>query len=604
MNQTGYVSNLVMSQNLGKMSQEVWKLFYPQSSWSLPSGLLIGVVNYEQSSVTVTTVVNQEISLKQPLQGIHDLNAHLYKISNGPSDHENSSTKRKLKVVGLLVKEDEDIACHTEVIKSLVWEDELFLLVQKTRNSVLPECVIFKIFRCNTWSTVQNLMLIAFDSSVEYRAKVLHSVETPMSRSCTQNGKVVDHTIDSLSNWNSMKSVFDFRRFGQIESKNNGFFQGSCHSVVLLLLGIVTFLMNIYARMLNTVFSSKIFKYWIFDAVLHLPATGCQLKEKYNQLQEFIILDSARDYNRKMNLLLMLVFDFAVGLILILILHQTDFSNILATAFMQFANTTANSLEQLLRWLMGAPAGLKLNRELASFLGHFFLYHIYLWVGYLGAIAPFLAIAIRFTSLCGCLGLSVVIALSSDVLSILTFHIYCFYVYAARIYCLQVHGLMAFWHLFRGKKWNVLRQRVDSCAFHVDQLFLGTLLFTILLFLLPTTALFYTVFTLLRLAVLIPQSFVAKMITVMNRIPFYSLLLWTVRAGFMVEGISFHPLPTERHQQHSWLLLKMKPMSLMKVMTVASLSDNITNDKSTWRTLGRDLLSGYLVYPWGGKQEE
>ena len=47
----------------------------------------------------------------------------------------------------------------------------------------------------------------------------------------------------------------------------------------------------------------------------------------------------------------------------------------------------------------------------------------------------------------------------------------------------------------------MLRKRVDSAVYNVDQLFLGTLLFTILLFLLPTTALFYAVFAMVSLAV-------------------------------------------------------------------------------------------------------
>ena len=38
-------------------------------------------------------------------------------------------------------------------------------------------------------------------------------------------------------------------------------------------------------------------------------------------------------------------------------------------------------LESLLTWMMGAPAGLKLNNQLTLFLANFFLYHIYLWTG-------------------------------------------------------------------------------------------------------------------------------------------------------------------------------------------------------------------------------
>ena len=68
-----------------------------------------------------------------------------------------------------------------------------------------------------------------------------------------------------------------------------------------------------------------------------------------------------------------------------------------------------------------------------------------------------------------------------------------------RLYSLQVYGLASLWRLFRGKKWNVLRQRVDSASFDIDQLFIGTLFFTILLFLLPTTALYYIVFVTVRI---------------------------------------------------------------------------------------------------------
>lgn len=38
-----------------------------------------------------------------------------------------------------------------------------------------------------------------------------------------------------------------------------------------------------------------------------------------------------------------------------------------------------------------------------------------------------------------------------------------------RLYCLKISGLSSLWRLFRGKKWNVLRQRVDSCSYDLDQ---------------------------------------------------------------------------------------------------------------------------------------
>ena len=48
--------------------------------------------------------------------------------------------------------------------------------------------------------------------------------------------------------------------------------------------------------------------------------------------------------------------------------------------------------------------------------------------------------------------------------------------------------------LIHGKRWNVLRQRKDSYAYDVDQLFLGTLLFTVSIFLLPTVVTYSALF--------------------------------------------------------------------------------------------------------------
>ena len=48
------------------------------------------------------------------------------------------------------------------------------------------------------------------------------------------------------------------------------------------------------------------------------------------------------------------------------------------------------------------------------------------------------------------------------------------------------------------QKYNPLRDRVDSADNTVEQLFLGTIIFTILLFLLPTTVTFFSVFLALK----------------------------------------------------------------------------------------------------------
>ena len=56
-----------------------------------------------------------------------------------------------------------------------------------------------------------------------------------------------------------------------------------------------------------------------------------------------------------------------------------------------------------------------------------------------------------------------------DTLNLITFHVHCFYAYARRIFVSQSSGLLSLWRLFRGKKYNPLRDRVDSSPNNVDQ---------------------------------------------------------------------------------------------------------------------------------------
>ncbi|CAK8543145.1 unnamed protein product [Lathyrus sativus] len=58
-----------------------------------------------------------------------------------------------------------------------------------------------------------------------------------------------------------------------------------------------------------------------------------------------------------------------------------------------------------------------------------------------------------------------------------------------------IQALAALWRLFRGRKWNPLRQRLDSFEYTVKQHIVGSLLFTPLLLLLPTTSVFYIFFS-------------------------------------------------------------------------------------------------------------
>lgn len=145
-----------------------------------------------------------------------------------------------------------------------------------------------------------------------------------------------------------------------------------------------------------------------------------------------------------------LLFDALAGLLFYTFVLNMSPPDVLSSYFIQWRDETHHSLNKLLDWLMGAPAGLKLNQEMTVFFGNFFIYHVYIWIGYLSILEPYynsIIMAIIYSSL---LGLSIMLSLANDTLRALTFHTYCFYVYAAKVYKLQLQALISLSRLMRG----------------------------------------------------------------------------------------------------------------------------------------------------------
>ncbi|KAK7071128.1 hypothetical protein SK128_018964 [Halocaridina rubra] len=165
-------------------------------------------------------------------------------------------------------------------------------------------------------------------------------------------------------------------------------------------------------------------------------------------------------------------------------------------SFRTCTKALSSSVQDLLEWLSGAPAGLKLNQPLTQALSAFFSYHVHLWKLYLDLAEPLLKGVSWILVWLGMLGLSVQIAILSDLLDLATLHLYCFYVYAARIHMLQISLLGSQWRAFRGRKWNPLKGRMDSdIGVHLPlNRVLTAVVFTLVIFLLPTTTVYYLVF--------------------------------------------------------------------------------------------------------------
>jgi len=257
------------------------------------------------------------------------------------------------------------------------------------------------------------------------------------------------------------------------------------------------------------------------------------------------------------------------------------------------ADEVINKLQSLIHLLMETPVGLKLNQPLNSILGNFFLYHIYLLRTYMSVLKPLYASISQVICCFGFFGLTCLLSVLCDLFSLATIHIYCFYGYASRLYNIQAHGLTSMWRLFRGKKWNPLRNRVDSYSHSNDQLFMGSLCFTILLFLLPTVFVYYSVFLLLRLMTMGFLSILRITMTEVSLFPLYSFILRVFSSNKLSSGIKFvfhGDQVTMKSNLLSFTELSQTPPSFLR-------SSLQTRNTVKLRQLLTDILWGNIICP-------
>ncbi|XP_054278317.1 phosphatidylinositol N-acetylglucosaminyltransferase subunit Q isoform X2 [Macrosteles quadrilineatus] len=253
------------------------------------------------------------------------------------------------------------------------------------------------------------------------------------------------------------------------------------------------------------------------------------------------------------------------------------------------------SLKDMVRYLMGSPADLKLNGPLNNVLGKFFLFHVDLWWAFLGYSRPLLELGLQAFVCLGCLGLSFQIAILADLLAIASFHVYIIYVYAARLYRAQLTGLVSLSRVFLGRKRNPVPGRVDSCPYTTEQLLIGTISFTVLLFLLPTTLVYYVVFTAIRLVLIAAGGVLTEARFILSCLPLYSTLLWLFNSPATTRSVRLSP----KIVRGSEFVLVASPTQDSWWETVKACRSDIVTPPSPlpWGSLLWHLATGRLVYP-------
>lgn len=201
----------------------------------------------------------------------------------------------------------------------------------------------------------------------------------------------------------------------------------------------------------------------------------------------------------------------------------------------------------LVAWVgLHHPAGFKLNPELGLFLQGMFTWTVEAWRGAMaaavhadmhhGAGAVFLMVLAH-------LGVSFLAAALQDATRVVLAHVWFINVATTHIYRRQLLVLRSLWQLFRGRKYNVLRHRTDSLddadAGRVDRLLLGTVLITMLVYLLPTTFAFYALFAAVHMAVLTGCKLSDKLVVLFNLYPIFVVLLKLKNSRRLQGGVAF-----------------------------------------------------------------
>ncbi|KAJ6629933.1 N-acetylglucosaminyl transferase component-domain-containing protein [Mycena sp. CBHHK59/15] len=178
-----------------------------------------------------------------------------------------------------------------------------------------------------------------------------------------------------------------------------------------------------------------------------------------------------------------------------------------------------------LGWLNSWPAGLKLNTELSRFYSHTFIGLVAMWGYILQRGAPHLPAILYVFGVLSASGMTMAISLFSDLLALCTVHIYVCYLISNFLYAKLLRTAGSLWNLFRGKRYNVLRNRTDSWEYDTDQLLFGTILFTLLAFLFPTVLAYYSLFAMMRLGTILLNACLETQLAFMNHFPLFALML-------------------------------------------------------------------------------
>ncbi|KAI8902957.1 N-acetylglucosaminyl transferase component-domain-containing protein [Globomyces pollinis-pini] len=346
---------------------------------------------------------------------------------------------------------------------------------------------------------------------------------------------------------------------------NNSMLQQLQHWILDTSLLILTCISYIPAKLLHGVLYLLHIRIPIVkNSLYQLSTTGQQLEQRIQQIffwpKQYLLWFSSDEkmspteqarYIGFFNTLWLIANDIIIGIALktVILERNSEISNWLKMILKEY---TLDWIVSQIVWLGDKPAGLKLNSELGSFVGILFQWMIYAWkVGFTN-IEPYIPLILHAVAHAGVLGATFQLSMMADILSIATLHLQLFYIVSAKFYNWAINVIDSTYNLFRGKKRNPLRNRIDNAEYDLDQLLLGAVIFTLLVFLLPTVAVYYLLFCFCNVDVVVLLGGIEICLAFLNHFPLFALMLRIKDPKRLSDGIYFKLCEPYTIQKHKW----------------------------------------------------
>jgi hypothetical protein len=319
---------------------------------------------------------------------------------------------------------------------------------------------------------------------------------------------------------------------------------------------IFTFFILFFKFLLKTIFLFLALKNPYIYSLRNLSSFGNQIYQRLQYIK-FMRLNQLKFHETSFRFLC----DIVIGVLTTLFLSRKI--EYIQISVLEISFFFKNYFIAHIDWLIdGWPGGLKLNENLSSFLGKMILATFENWL-FLVQLFNIQWI-IYFTLASGIFGISFLISMIRDILGVMSSFIFFFYILFSKIYSSQLNAITSFWRFFRGWKYNKLRDRMDACDYSSSQMILGTILFTLLVFLFPTISVYYFSFTMFRILINFVQNLLGMVVEMFNIFPIYFCLLKFFNPSNMTTG--FYLEYVDKDEGMIYFNMKKKLISYSKII--------------------------------------